>query len=63
MFCIFHNKKKFETGLPVTKSLIKYNSNSLEENEEEEEQIDIELSEQKADPELIKMLLTLNDQV
>ena len=62
MFCIFH-KKKIETGLPVTKSLIKYNSNSLEENEEEEEQIDIELSEQKADPELIKMLLTLNDQV
>ena len=37
---------------------------SLEGNEEEEkEPIDIEFTEQKADPEIIKMLLTLEDQM
>ena len=35
-------------GLPVAKALIKYN-NSLKENEEEKESIDIELTEQKTD--------------
>ena len=53
------------TSLPVAKTLIEYNYNNLEENEEEEEkeQIDIEVSEQKVDPEMMKMLLTLDDQV
>ena len=36
------------TGLPVAKILIKYNSNNLEENDEEmKEPISIELTEQK----------------
>ena len=52
------------TGLPVAKNLIKYNSNSLTENDEEEKvPIDIEFALQKADPEMMKMLLTLDDQV
>ena len=39
-------------SLPVAKTLIKYNSNSSEENDEEEkEPIDIEFTEQKTDPE------------
>ena len=39
------------TDLPIAKTLIKYNSNNLEENDEEEkEPINIELTEQKADP-------------
>ena len=39
------------TGRPVSKTLIKYNSNSLEENDEEEkEPIDLEFAEQKTDP-------------
>ena len=39
------------TGRPVTKTLIKYNSNSLEENDEEDKDpINIELTEQKTDP-------------
>ena len=41
---IFH--KILGTGLPVAKTLLKYNSNRLEENNEEEnESINIELSE------------------
>ena len=55
--------KKLTTGRPVGKTLIKYSSNILEENEEEKEPIDIEFPEQKADPEMMKMLLTLNDQM
>ena len=51
------------TGLPVALSLIKYNINRLEENDEEKEQIDIDFTEQKADPEMMKMLLTLNDRI
>ena len=52
------------TGLPVAKTLIKYNSNSLTENDEEEKvPIDIEFAKQKADPEMMKMLLALDDQV
>ena len=39
------------TDLPIAKTLIKYNSNNLEENDEEEkEPINIELTEQKKDP-------------
>ena len=39
------------TGWPITKILIKYNNNNLEENDEEEkEPISIELTDQKADP-------------
>ena len=49
------------TGLPVAKTLIEYNNNSLEENDEEKkESIDIELIEPKADPEMMKILLTLD---
>ena len=49
---------------PVAKTVIKYNSNSLEENDEEEkEPIDLEFLKLKADPEMTKMLLNLNDQV
>ena len=52
------------TGRSVAKTLIKYNSNSMEENDEEEkEPIDLEFTKQKADPDMIKMLLTLNNQV
>ena len=41
-------KKNSATGFPVAKTLIKYNSNNLKENEEEEkEPIDIEFTEQK----------------
>ena len=39
------------TGRPVAKTLVKYNSNSSEENDEKEkEPIDLEFAEQKADP-------------
>ena len=51
------------TGRPVAKTLIKYNSNSLEENEEEKESIDTELTEQNQILIMMKMLLTLNDQM
>ena len=49
--------------LPIAKkTLIKYKSNFLEENDEEErEPTDIELTKQNADPEMMKMLLTLDD--
>ena len=49
-------------GLPVAKTLIK-RSNRLEENKEEKEPIDIEFTDQKADIEMVKMLLTLNDRM
>ena len=50
MFCIFH-KKISATGHPVAEILIKYNNNSLEENDEEEkEPINIELTGHKTDP-------------
>ena len=45
---IFH--KNLASGLPTFKTLIKYNNN-LEENEEEEkEPINIELTDKKTDP-------------
>ena len=47
MFCIFQ-KKILATGRPVAKTLIKYNSDNLEENDEEEkEPINIELTDKK----------------
>ena len=50
MFRIFH-KKISATGWLVAEILIKYNNNSLEENEEEEKKpINIELTDQKTDP-------------
>ena len=53
-----------ETGIPVVKILIKYNSNSLGTNDEEEKKpINIELTDQKQILIMMKMLLTLNDQV
>ena len=52
------------TGSPVAKTLIEYNSNNLEENDEEEKKpINIELTEQKQNLIIMKMLLTLNDQI
>ena len=56
--------KNLATGKPEAKTLIKYNNNNLEGNDEEEnELINIELTEQKANPEMMKILLTLNDQI
>ena len=62
---MFHNFLKIlVTGLHVARTLIEYSSNSLEENDEEEkEPIDIESTEQKDDPEIMKMLLNLDDQM
>ena len=57
-------RKNLETGLLVAKTLIKYYSNNSEENEEEEkEPINIELTEQNAGSEIMKMQLTLNDRM
>ena len=51
------------TGSPVAKTLIKYNNN-LEENEDEDkESINIELTEQIQILIMMKMLLTLDDQM
>ena len=61
---IYIPRKKLATCLTVSKTLIKYNSKSLEYNDEEEkEPIDIKFTEQKADPLMMKMLLTLNDRI
>ena len=52
------------TVLPVSKTLIKYNSNNLEENDEEEkEPINIEFTEENQILIMIKMILTLDDQM
>ena len=52
------------TGTPVAKILIKYKSNNLEKNnEEEEEPINIDFTKQKSGSEMMKMLLTLDNQV
>ena len=57
---IFH--KILATDRLVSKTLIKYNSNISEENEEDEkEPIDIEFTEQKAGLEIMKMIFTLDD--
>ena len=51
-------------NLSVAKTLIKYNSNNLEANDEEEkEPINIELTDQKKILIMMKMLLTLDYQV
>ena len=55
--------KKLATGRSVSKTLIKCNNNSEENDDEEKEPINIDLTEQKIDPEMMKMLLTLNDQI
>ena len=53
---IFH--KFLQTGRPVAKTLIEYNSNNLEKNEvEEEKSFDIEFIEQKADPDNYKIAI------
>ena len=58
MSCIFH--KILATGRPVAKTLIKYNKNNSEENDEKEKELmDIEFTDQNADPEIMKMLSTL----
>ena len=60
MSLIFH--KILATCLPVAKTLI--NNNNLEENDEEEkEPINVKLTEQKTDSEMMKIILTLNDQI
>ena len=51
------------TGRPAVKTLIKYNNNSEQNDEKEKEPIDIEFTDQNADPGMKKMLLTLDDQV
>ena len=56
-------KNKLATGFSVAKTLIEYNSNCSEENEEERMPIYIELTEQKKVLKMIKMLLTLEDQM
>ena len=62
MSCIFY--KILATGLPVDKTLIKYNRNNLKENDEEEKgPINIELSDQKQILIMMKMLMTLDDQM
>ena len=58
--CFIYFIKKLASGLPVAKNLIEYNCNDLEENEEKEP-INIELTEQKADPKITKMPSTLNN--
>ena len=42
------------TGLPVAKTLIKYNSNNLKKNDKEKDPIDIEFTEQNADPDNVE---------
>ena len=52
------------TVRPVAETLIKYKNNNLEENDEEEkEPINIELIDQKQILIMMKILLTLNDQI
>ena len=50
------------TGRPLAKTLIKYNRGCSEKNDEKEKvPIDIEITDQKVDPEMMKILLTLDD--
>ena len=52
------------TGKSVGKILIKYKSNSLKKNnEEEKEPVDIDFTEQKTGSEMMKKLLTLGNRV
>ena len=54
--------KILATGRPVTKTLIKYNSNNLEEKDEEEKEA-LSLLIKKQILIMMRMLLTLNDHV
>ena len=56
-------KKNLVTGRPVAKTLIKYIAIIGGKLRRNVGTIDIELNELKADPEMMKMLLTLDDQV
>ena len=59
---IFH--KFLTTGRPVAKTLIKYNNSCSEKNnEKEKEPINIEFTDQNADPEMMKMPLILDYQM
>ena len=61
---IYYIKKNLVSRRPAAKTLIKYNSNNLEENDEKEkESYNIEFTDQNTDPEIMKMLLTLDGQV
>ena len=51
------------TGRPVAKTLIEYNNNLEENDEEEKESINIEFTEENQIFIMMKMLLTLNDQM
>ena len=54
--------KNLATSLPVAITLIKYNSNSSEENEKKRgNQFLLSLLSKKAYPKMIKMLLTLDN--
>ena len=62
MYHIFH--KKYGNWTSSCQNFNKILQQCSEETDEEEkEPIDIEFTEQKADPEMMKMLLTLDDQV
>ena len=61
MSCIF--LKNLATGRLVAKTLIKYNNNLEENDEEEKDPINIELTEQKQILIMMNMLLTLDDQM
>ena len=59
---LIYSIKILATGVPVSKTLIEYNSNSLEENDEEEKvPINIEFTEKNQILIIMKMLLTLDD--
>ena len=45
------------TGLPVLQNFNQIYSNSLEENEEENEPTDIEFTEQKSGPEIVRVCI------
>ena len=56
--------KNFGNDNPVAEILIKYNNNNFEENDEEEkESINIELTDKKQILIIMRILLTLNDQI
>ena len=56
--------KNFGNWKTICQNFFQIYSNNLEEKDEEEKDlINIEHSEQKANPEMVKMLLTLDDQM
>ena len=48
--CLVYSIKILPTGRPVAKTLIEYNNNKEEKDEEENEPIDLEFIEQKTNP-------------